>query len=243
MSGRRSWPPIDSAADLARALARNAEIRLPALSARTDGAKAATGSRAMSATRRGARCSFAFQGRNPARAPPGKWTDAATGEHGDLLDLIRLNRGLTSFRDAATEARAFLRLPHPPPAHSTERLASSPAGRIDAARRLFAMSMPIAGTRAEAYLRGRGIAALPGTAALRFHPGCYYRQADGTTLTLPALIAAVTDGEGRITGVHRTYLAPDGSGKARVAKSAPRHGGAARQRRAPRLRCPVRHRA
>ena len=41
----------------------------------------------------------------------GKWTDAATGEHGDLLDLIRLNKGCAEFRDTLEEARLFLREP------------------------------------------------------------------------------------------------------------------------------------
>ena len=79
------------------------------------------------------------------------------------------------------------------------------------------MSRPIAGTAAEAYLARRGIAVLAGTNALRFHPACYYRDEEGATHALPALIAAVTDGAGRIMGVHRTWLAPDGAGKARVA--------------------------
>ena len=39
---------------------------------------------------------------------PGKWTDAATNEHGDLLDLIRLHTGGASLRHAMEEARAFL---------------------------------------------------------------------------------------------------------------------------------------
>src|SRR6266851_5582268 len=41
----------------------------------------------------------------------GKWTDAATGQHGDLLDLIALNRGLEHLRDVLDEARRFLRVP------------------------------------------------------------------------------------------------------------------------------------
>ena len=41
----------------------------------------------------------------------GKWTDAATGEHGDLLDLIALNRDLLCLADAMEEARFFLALP------------------------------------------------------------------------------------------------------------------------------------
>ena len=31
----------------------------------------------------------------------GKWTDAATGEHGDLLDVIRTSCGFLDFRDVA----------------------------------------------------------------------------------------------------------------------------------------------
>jgi hypothetical protein len=45
----------------------------------------------------------------------GKWTDAATGEHGDLLDLIRQNRDLHELGEAMDEARAFLALPRPVP--------------------------------------------------------------------------------------------------------------------------------
>jgi hypothetical protein len=41
----------------------------------------------------------------------GKWTDAATGQHGDLLDVIALNMGITTLRDALAEARRFLNLP------------------------------------------------------------------------------------------------------------------------------------
>ena len=53
--------------------------------------------------------------------------------------------------------------------------------------------------------------------ALRFHPKCWHRD-EGQTRSLPrpALIAAVTDGAGVLQGVHRTWLAPDGQGKARV---------------------------
>ncbi len=39
---------------------------------------------------------------------------------------------------------------------------------------------------------------------MRFHPDCYYRaDADSPTESWPALIAAVTDLEGRVTGVLR----------------------------------------
>src|SRR5271170_184542 len=46
-----------------------------------------------------------------SKGSAGKWTDAATGEHGDLLDVIRETCGLCEFRDVADEARRFLKLP------------------------------------------------------------------------------------------------------------------------------------
>ena len=145
----------------------------------------------------------------------GHWTDAASAEHGDLLDLIRESCGLVDFRDVAEEARRFLSLPRAEPPY--EPRPPAPTGSPEAARRLWAMSKPVAGTLAEAYLRARGITDLRGCTALRFHPRCYYRPDDSSpTETWPAMIAAVTDLSGVITGAHRTWLAPDGSGKAPV---------------------------
>ncbi|MER8671386.1 toprim domain-containing protein [Mesorhizobium sp. M1156] len=149
----------------------------------------------------------------------GHWTDAATAEFGDLLDVIRESCGLVDFREVADEARRFLSMPLPPPQPQPLGAQCQPAakrGSPDAARRLFAMSQPIAGTLAERYLAGRDILLSTHERALRFHPGCYYRDlVTGETLTLPALIAAVTSLDGRITGVQRTYLSPklDPSGK------------------------------
>ena len=153
------------------------------------------------------------------KGPAGKWTDAATGEHGDLLDVIRESCGLTDFADVVEEARSFLSLPRPKPAPAIPKRPGTPApsGSAEAARRLFAMSQPISGTPVETYLRHRGITALHGTGNLRFHPRCYYRPDDhGPTETWPAMIAAVTDLRGAITGAHRTWLAPDGSDKAPI---------------------------
>ena len=158
-----------------------------------------------------------LKGPDYGRGAAGKWTDAATGRHGDLLDLIAMNRGLDRLRDVLIEARCFLALPRPTPKSDGFRRATVPGGSPDSARRLFAMSQPISGTIAEAYLRKRGITVLHGTGALRFHPRCYYRpHADAPTQTWPALIAAVTDLTGNITGAHRTYLDPSGAGKAPI---------------------------
>ena len=84
--------------------------------------------------------------------------------------------------------------------------------------RLFASAKPIPGTLAAIYLRSRGIADVHDLTALRFHPRCFYRAHEGAPReTWPALLAAVTDLDGAITGVLRTWLARDGSGKAPLA--------------------------
>jgi hypothetical protein len=155
-----------------------------------------------------------LSGPDCGRGAAGKWTDAATGQHGDLLDLIALNCRLDRPRDVFAEARAFLRLPRPAP---KAVLLPAATNSPESARRLFAMARPFHGTLAETYLRGRGITIFHGTAALRFHPRCYYRPGgDAPTETWPALIAAVTDLSGTITGVHRTWLDPAGPGKAPI---------------------------
>jgi hypothetical protein len=142
---------------------------------------------------------------------PGKWTDSATGQHGDLLDVIQLSRGL-AFSDATEEARRFLSLPPPAPdPASVVPRRPAAVGSPEAARRLWAVSQGIAGTLAQSYLADRGITHIDGLNSLRFHPHCYYRPDDhGPTETWPGMIAAVTDLHHRITGVHRTWLNPDG---------------------------------
>jgi hypothetical protein len=160
-----------------------------------------------------------LRGPNSGKGAAGKWTDAATGEHGDLLDVIREACGLVDYHDVVDEARRFLSLPRPQPAPTcqTRKQSPVPTGSPESARRLFAMSQPIPGTIAESYLRQRGITALHELRALRFHPRCYYRpDADAPTEVWPALIAAVTDLAGKITGAHRTWLDPAGRDKAPV---------------------------
>ena len=137
----------------------------------------------------------------------GRWIDCATAEYGDLLDVIRESCGLGDFRDVLTEARRFLALPRPdPPPRVTQQTA--PQGSPEAGQRLFAASRPIRGTLADAYLRARGIVLSPvDQRALRFHPRCFYwPDEDGPKQSFPAMIARVTDADGAITGVHRTWL-------------------------------------
>jgi hypothetical protein len=155
-------------------------------------------------------------GSTAGRGTAGNWTDASTGEYGDLLDLIRLNRGLGSLREALAEARTFLRLPRP---EFVPRTAgpSAPVGSPEAAQRLWARSQPLAGTLGDVYLRARGIAGAGAQPALRFHPACWYRPDARTPRQIwPALIAAVTDESGAVTGIQRTWLSRDGGAKAPV---------------------------
>lgn len=152
------------------------------------------------------------------KGPAGKWTDAATGEHGDLLDVIRESCGLLDFKDVTDEARTFLSMPPPEPESRPQpRQSPAPHGSPEAALRLVRMSQPIYGTLVQAYLRERGITDLRGTGSLHFHPRCYYRPDEHSpTETWPAMIAAVTDLDGKITGAHRTWLDPRQRDKAPI---------------------------
>jgi len=165
---------------------------------------------------RGARGRSLFVRLDPPGAP-GKWTDAASMEHGDLLDLVRIASGAGSLRAALAEARAFLSLPPMPASPDPDSY-----DRIEAARRLWQRCRSIDGTHAEAYLRARAIhrCRFP---ALRFHPALLHRD-EGGVRRLPALVAAVTadagehPGHGALTGVHRTWLDPSHPAKANLAR-------------------------
>jgi hypothetical protein len=105
----------------------------------------------------------------------GNWVDAATGEHGDLVDLIRLNqRHGRSGRDH----RRGRTLPQPATIgtrrrHHCRNLHQTRTSRVaNCCRRLFAASKPLAGSLAANYLRSRGI-----TRALNLPPCASIRAA------------------------------------------------------------------
>ncbi len=158
------------------------------------------------------------------RGAIGNWVDAATGEHGDLVDLIQLNQRHGRLAETIDEAERFLSLP-PSASDDTSTGAAfarpARAGSPTAARRLFAASKPLTRSLAATYLLARGITRTLDLPALRFHPRCYYRPNEddvpGTPGAFPALIAAVTDAGGVQTGTHRTWLDPSGGLKAKVA--------------------------
>lgn len=157
----------------------------------------------------------------------GRWNEYATGENGDLLDLIRKVRGI-SLVDAARWAETWLGISTPgsraeySSGCSRKRLpaqlpAQPPTTKenwsFDMADRLWSTAVQPEGTLVQIYLATRGLQ-LPQNAPIRFHPNAWRNQNYG--LWGPAMIALMThslDGTAGI-GAHVTYLRPDGRGKA-----------------------------
>ena len=79
------------------------------------------------------------------------------------------------------------------------------------ARRVWKATRPLTGTVAAKYLTSRGVGHVAGAPALRFHPALTHRNERGR---FPCLVAGVQDVSGRFLGIQRTYIAPDGTGKA-----------------------------
>lgn len=132
---------------------------------------------------------------------PGKWTDAAEGTCGDLLDLIQLSQGLPDLASAMAEAERFLGTPaahHVAPKGGK----ANPTDRTEIARRLFAEARPVAGTLGEAYLKLRGLVLGDWGVSLRFHPRTWFDEHSHR----PALLAASRDNAGNLTGVTRFFL-------------------------------------
>jgi putative DNA primase/helicase len=86
---------------------------------------------------------------------------------------------------------------------------------------LWSQTVEAAGTDVERYLRGRGITG-PIPPTLRFHPAAptYYPWSyEKPSRLYPAMIAIATGPDGKTaTGIHATYLAPGGAGKADLPK-------------------------
>jgi len=149
----------------------------------------------------------------------GHWYDHEAGDGGDALGLVAHLRRCP-MRDAARWAADWLGAAATAPAAPVQHMprAACPGAANDHGRRNRAMAADIwraavapAGTLAAAYLRSRFLA-LPDDAAdvIRFHPSCPRGPE-----RLSAMVALMTD---PLTcepiGIHRTYLRPDGAGKA-----------------------------
>src|ERR1700746_3429391 len=131
---------ISAAADLARRLARDAEAvcRHYLSKGRRSGRYWIIGDVQNTP---GRSLYVRLQGPEYGPGAAGKWTDAATGEHGDLLDLIALNRSHHRLGEAMEEAPSFLALPRS--AATRSQAPPARAGSAEAARRLFAAGRPV----------------------------------------------------------------------------------------------------
>ncbi|MEZ5897777.1 MAG: toprim domain-containing protein [Parvularculaceae bacterium] len=141
-----------------------------------------------------------------ARSAAGRWTDSATAEYGDILDIIAASIGAASHADAIIEAEKFLGSAAAPSFADCPSRDRRPACAAERAARLFESGRPVGGTLADRYLHGRGIAPHIFGSAIRFHPSCYRTLEGSVRDASPAMLAAVRDNDGCITGVMRTYL-------------------------------------
>lgn len=86
--------------------------------------------------------------------------------------------------------------------------------RIESAWTIFVQCHPAAGSPVETYIRARG-ATLPPNAPVYYHPAC----PNGPTVKMPAMVCPITDiRTKRFIAIHRTFIRPDGSGKADIPK-------------------------
>ncbi len=141
----------------------------------------------------------------------------ADGDDGRLL--VRCFAGCDS-RDVLAELRRRGLIKHgcdlgwrpvPPPVRDPMLTADAERKR-QFALKLWGETLPAAGTTVEAYLRHRGIT-LPVPPCLRFAAGLPHLP---TGTRWPAMVARVEAADGAFLGIHRTYLAGAGRGKAQV---------------------------
>ncbi|WP_284180172.1 toprim domain-containing protein [Rhabdaerophilum sp. SD176] len=142
----------------------------------------------------------------------GKWQDAATGEHGDLLDLLAAREGLRSLAETLAEARRFLGKPErrDRDGYACDVPFHTRSDTSAIARRIWADGRLLSDTLAETYLSLRHLPP-PYPPDLRFHSALEYRDHEtGEIAFHPALLAAVRDASGCLRGIQRGWLALNG---------------------------------
>ncbi|WP_439813993.1 DUF7146 domain-containing protein [Zavarzinia sp. CC-PAN008] len=157
----------------------------------------------------------------------GVWVDSATGECGDVLDLVARTICRGDKREALAWAKQFLGWDsgdtHRVEIERRKAQAQAQATRLDDAERAQKLakyaqalwlegSAKVVGTPVEAYLGGRGIdlgrlERVPG--AVRFHPSLLHKESGERW---PAMVTAITAPDGRFMAVHRTFLSQRADG-------------------------------
>lgn len=140
----------------------------------------------------------------------GNWSDYASGEFGDLIDLLHAHQQDGQFTQTLALCRSFLGVA-PIDFHDDKFDGSKISSateinrRIHNARKLFGLGKTVYPTLASAYLLGRKIQRFG--PALRYHSTVFIRpDENGETQKHPALLAKITDNVGTITGCAKTFL-------------------------------------
>lgn len=150
----------------------------------------------------------------------GPWHCFSCGASGgDMLDFHRQVNGLT-LADAARDLGAWIEDDRPAPRNTPAKPPSRPVAAREReplseyAKSLLQDSVALQDTIGAKYLTSRRCPLPPADGDLRFHPRVWHSP---TGTYWPGLIGTVTDVRTRETiGVHRTFLAADGTGKAPV---------------------------
>jgi hypothetical protein len=147
----------------------------------------------------------------------GKWSDFATGEGGTTpLSLYTYLTGFpyaeAGFRLAEELGKPHFQPMNPPKFANASKLDKQKEEKNrDYALKLWNVSFPAENTVVETYLRSRGLtAAIPQD--IRLLPGHRHSPSDRL---YPVMLAAIRCWPSKnIVAVHRTWILPDGSGKA-----------------------------
>lgn len=155
--------------------------------------------------------------------PKGFYHCFTCGAHGDVVDFVAEYMGITSveaverleqehgLEGLSTPADAYIR-------KMAKEYEAAEERRRSLAMVLLDQSVPGAGTLAETYMReARAVDFLEWPEALRFIPSSLHIDTGtGERTRWPVMIAAIHGPDDQVIGCHRTYLRPDGSGKAPV---------------------------
>lgn len=130
------------------------------------------------------------------------------GASGDVFDFLGRVHGVGLRQAADMLAGGEL-----PSVEYAPVAANETGDRLDEVRSIWRNAVPAKGTLVETYLRSRGLH-LPIPETIRFAQRRYGMRGPEH----PVLVAAVSSIDGTLSGIQRTYLAADGTGKLAVAK-------------------------
>ncbi|MBW7851041.1 MAG: toprim domain-containing protein, partial [Rhodospirillales bacterium] len=142
----------------------------------------------------------------------GDWFDFDGSQGGGPLSTLEHATGLSGrelFEYAASLAGG------PAPQMAPARPPARPRDEARDIELILARAVPAAGTLVDTYLAGRGLGPA-GSPDLLFHPDLTHWD---TRTGWPAMVAVIRDHAGAVLGLHRTWLAADGAGKAPLPKN------------------------